>query len=118
MTSESNRREFLQRSAQAATAAATVSTLGAVHTFGSGRSTTINIGIIGCGGIMTHHVKGLVSRRENVSISHLCDVDPAQIQRMVEVMSGFQSKRAKTTSEFETVLEDRNVDAVIIKFFN
>lgn len=114
MTSESNRREFLQRSAGAATAAATLSTLGAVQTLGSGKSETINIGIIGCGGIMTHHVKGLVGRRENVSISYLCDVDPAQINRMAGVMSGFQSKRAKTTSKFETVIEDGNVDAVII----
>ena len=114
MTSQSNRREFLQRSAGAATAAATLSTLGSVQTLGSAKSETINIGIIGCGGIMTHHVKGLVSRRENVSISYLCDVDPAQIDRMAGVMSGFQSQRAKTASKFETVIEDRNVDAVII----
>ena len=82
MNHEPTRRRFLQQSAEAAAVTAAVSTLAGVHAFGAEKQEKIQIGIIGCGGIMTHHVKGLVSRREQVSIAWLCDVDPAQIERM------------------------------------
>ncbi len=72
------------------------------------------MGIIGCGGIMTHHVKGLAKRGKEVSIAWLCDVDPAQIERMAGVMGNSQPAPAKRTGRFEDVIEDRNVDAVII----
>jgi predicted dehydrogenase len=93
---------------------AAASTLGGVHTFGASTPERLNLGIIGCGGIMTHHVKGLVGRKEPVSISYLCDVDPRQIDRMATVMEEFQSRPAKRTSRFEDVIGDKNVDAVII----
>jgi len=63
---------------------------------------------------MTKHVGGIVERKEAVSISHLCDVDPAQIDRMASVMSGFQSRPAKRTLRYEDVIGDKNVDAIII----
>ncbi|MCH9656544.1 MAG: Gfo/Idh/MocA family oxidoreductase [Planctomycetes bacterium] len=114
MNHELTRRRFLQDSTKVASITAATSALGYVHVFGAEQPAKLNIGIIGCGSIMGHHVKGLVERKESVSISYLCDVDPQQIERMASYMQGFQSKPAKQTSRYEDVIGDKNVDAVII----
>ena len=114
MNHETTRRTFLKKSAEAAAITAAASTLGGVHTLGASSQEKLNLGIIGCGGIMTNHVKGLVERKEAVSISYLCDVDPGQINRMARVMEGFQSRPSKQTQRYEDVIGDKNVDAVII----
>ena len=114
MSHPTTRREFLQHSTEAAVATAAVGTLAGAFASAADQSATLNLGIIGCGSIMTHHVRGLVSRKENVSIAYLCDVDPAQIEKMAQVMGGHQSAPAKRTSRFEDVIEDTDVDAVII----
>ena len=92
MTSDLNRRHFLQTASQTAATLAAVQTLPGVFAAESTQPETVNIAMIGCGGIMTHHLKGLVSRKEAVSISWLCDVDPAQIDRIAKNMLGFQSQ--------------------------
>src|SRR5262245_9693046 len=97
-SSDTTRRQFLKQSAETVTIAAAATALGGVHTFGAESPTTLRLGIIGCGGIMTTHVKGLVGRRENMSIAWLCDVDSRQIERMAGFMTGFQSAPAKRTS--------------------
>ena len=114
MTDQTTRRRFLHKSTQVAALTAAASTLGGVHAQGASSLEKLNLGIIGCGGIMTHHVKGLVGRREAASIAYLCDVDSRQIDQMVKAMDGFQSRPAKRTSRFEEVIGDKNVDAVII----
>jgi predicted dehydrogenase len=64
---------------------------------------------------MTTHVKGLVDRREAASIAWLCDVDPAQIDRMDKWVSReFQNAPPKRTNRYEEVIGDKDVDAVII----
>jgi predicted dehydrogenase len=114
MSGETNRRQFLQQSTEVAALTAAVTALGPVHTQAAQRESTVNLAIVGCGGIMTHHVKGLVSRKEAVSLSWLCDVDPGQIDRMANVAKGHQSKAPKKTSKFENVIADKDVDAIII----
>ncbi len=111
---ETSRREFLRRSAHSATVLAAAS-LGPMHVSGAEQPSTLRLGIIGCGSIMTHHVRGLVSRGENVQFSWLCDVDPAQMERMgALITSGFQSQAPRRTSRYEDVLEDDGVHACII----
>ncbi len=114
MTDKTTRRRFLQHSAETAALTAAVSTLGGVHSVAAENTTTVNLGIVGCGGIMGHHVGGLVSRRENVSFAWLCDVDPRQMERISAPIQGFQSTPPQRTSRYEEVLADSNVDAVII----
>jgi predicted dehydrogenase len=115
MTQQTNRRVFLQKSTQVAAATAAITSLGAVHTQAAAGESKLGIGIIGCGGIMTHHVTGLVGRKDSVELTHLCDVDTAQIDRMSkQVTSGFQSAAPKRTEKYEDVINDKNVDAVII----
>jgi predicted dehydrogenase len=105
------RREFLQTSTVLTAAAA----LGGVHAFGAESTAPLRIGIIGCGGIMTSHVKGLVGRKENVQIAWLCDVDPAQIERMSQFVTGdFQSVPPKRSAQYEEVCDDPEVNACII----
>lgn len=114
MPSESTRREFLQCSTTATTVAAASLALRGVHVWAEDRPRTIRMGIIGCGGMMTGHVKGLVERRENVSFAWLCDVDPAQIDKMAGHVSSFQSPPPKRTSRFEDLVADGDLDACII----
>lgn len=113
MQRETTRRRFLQQSTEAAAMAAAVSALGGVHAFGAEKPATVRLGIIGCGGIMSHHVQGLVGRQEAVSLAWLCDVDPRQIEKMAGYVTGFQTA-PKRTSRYEDVIQDKDVDACII----
>jgi predicted dehydrogenase len=115
MDNQTTRRSFLKTSTEIAAATAAVNTLGGVHTIAQEKNAKLGIGIIGCGGIMTHHVKGLVDRKDAVEIAWLCDVDPAQIERMSKnITDGFQPAAPKRTAHYEDVIADKNVDAVII----
>jgi len=110
----SNRRRFLHQSAKVGTVFAAAHALGGVHTFAAEKLSTVRLGIIGCGGIMQHHMKGLVRRSGEVSIAWLCDVDPGQTEKVAKIMSGFQSSPPQRTQRHEDVLADSNVDACII----
>ncbi len=115
MSSSTDRRRFMQQASHRSAVAAAVTAMGGVHLFAEETPAPVRLGIIGCGGIMTTHVKGLVNRNEAVSIAWLCDVDPAQIERMDKLVSReFQSSPPKRTARHEEVLGDKDVDAVII----
>lgn len=115
MHSTSSRRDFLQKTTQSSLILGAAAALGGVQVFGADQPAKLRLGIIGCGGIMTHHVKGLVSRREAVSIAWLCDVDPVQIERMDKIITrDFQTAPPKRTARYESVIDDKDVDAVII----
>jgi predicted dehydrogenase len=107
MTSTS-RRDFVRLSLAAAA-------LGPVHTWADDKPRTLRLALIGCGGIMTNHIKGLVSRADSVEIAWLCDVDPSQIDRLATLIpTSFQATPPARTGRFEDVLNDRTVDACII----
>lgn len=108
MSEKTNRREFVKTTSLAVGAG---TTLGALHSMAAEPTERVHLGIIGCGGIMTHHVKGLVARKENVHLSWLCDVDEAQVARMATHVGNHKPRR---TSRYEDVIQDKNVDAVII----
>ena len=115
--SATTRRGFLRHAAAASAGAAGLAAgLNAgVHVVeASETAAPLNLGIIGCGGIMGHHVKGLVSRKEAVTIGWLCDVDPAQIEQKARMLDGFQQTAPRRTDDFEVVLADPRIDAVII----
>ena len=116
MKQNTNRRQFMQRSTQAAATVAVAAALGRAPLFANDdKPPKVRLGIIGCGGIMTHHVQGLVARREAVSLAWLCDVDPAQIEKMNALVTReFQAAQPKRTSRFEDLIEDKDIDAVII----
>lgn len=110
-----DRRDFVADVSRTATILGAAAALRGVHAFAEERPASVTLGIIGCGGIMKQHVTGLVSRKESVSIAWLCDVDPAQIDRMDKIVTReFQPAAPKRTSRYEDLLADRNVDGVII----
>jgi predicted dehydrogenase len=107
MTSTS-RRDFVRIAIAAAA-------LGPLHTWADDKPRTLRLALIGCGGIMTNHIKGLVSRADSVEIAWLCDVDPSQIDRLAALVpASFQATPPERTGRFEDVLNDRTVDACII----
>ena len=111
---ETPRREFLRRSTGAGAVVAAATALGGVHVFAADQPATVRLGVIGCGNIMTHHLRGLAARGEKVSLEWLCDVDPKQIDMAAGLISGFQSTPIRRTARYEDVLEDSDVDACII----
>lgn len=109
----SSRRDFLKTTGHSAAVIAAASVIRPVSA-AAPQPDTVNLAIIGCGGIMNHHVRGLVDRKEAVSVSWLCDVDPAQIEKISGHLDAFQTRRPKRTSRFEDAIQDSQVDAVII----
>ncbi len=99
MNTPTSRREFLERSAHTSAVLAAATGLGGVTANAAEKPEPVRLGIIGCGGIMTLHVKGLVSRGEEVSIGWLCDVDPGQ---MGSTASAPQSGRAVRDERLDT----------------
>ena len=114
MANSTSRRTFLKTTTSAAALTAATASLSRVHASGTLEDEKLGIGIIGCGGIMSHHLKGLVSRRENVRLEWLCDVDQSQLDKAEGIVRGFQSLGPRKTTEFEDVINDDRVDAVII----
>ena len=108
-----SRRDFLAWSASAAAASALAGTA-ASRAANAGPNERIGLGLIGCGGIMNVHAAGLVARQSPVTFVGLCDVDPAQVDRIAGPIEGFQSAAPRRTSRYEELLEDPAVDAVII----
>lgn len=112
MSTDSTRREFLKNSAAVMAAA---QALGSHRLFAAAPVKKLNIAIIGCGGIMTSHVKGLAKRPEEVTIPWLCDVDPAQMERMAGFIPGdFQPSPPKRTLDYAELLKDPDVDACVV----
>ncbi len=114
MTRKTTRRDFLQTSTQTGAIVAATTALGGVHVFAGEKSKHLRLGLIGCGSIMQHHIRGIVSRHDDVSITWLCDVDPRQIDNSLKAMSGHQSTAPRRTQKHEDILEDTSVDACII----
>jgi predicted dehydrogenase len=115
MSEQTSRRRFLKKSSEIVAASAAISTLGGVHASAQEKKAKLTIGIIGCGGIMTLHVRTLVGRKDSVEIAWLCDVDESQVDRMSKyITNGFQPAPPNRTSNYEDVINDKNVDAVVI----
>jgi predicted dehydrogenase len=106
---KTTRRHLLRRTA--ATTAA-VASLRGVHAWADEESRRVRLAIVGCGAMMQTHVRGLVRRRENVSIDWLCDVDPAQMDAVAKHVDA--SMPCKRTGKLEDVLADDAVQACII----
>ncbi|MCC2672164.1 MAG: oxidoreductase domain protein [Armatimonadetes bacterium] len=102
------RREFLKSSAAAAGVMA-VSTLAPSSVLGANER--IRFGVVGCGGMGTGHVNGLVKRGEadNLRVSGVCDVYQRRITRARGVAAG-----ADGYSDYRKLLERNDIDAVLI----
>jgi len=103
-----SRRSFLRTTA-AATGAAAFTTLAPSTVLGANER--IRFGVIGCGGMGTGHVGGLVGRGavDNVQVAAVCDVFNKRITRAKGVAAG-----ADGYDDYRKLLERKDIDAVLI----
>jgi predicted dehydrogenase len=106
------RRQFI-RTASAATAGLTISSVSAQRAIGQTRSANerLGVGFIGCGGRSNAHLKAvdyLKNKGANVDIVAACDTYRPRMQRVAE---GY---KAKGYSDHRELLADPNVDVVCI----
>jgi len=113
MAVDLTRRHFLSTTSTAATGTLAAS-LFTGATAAEKAPDRIRLGIIGCGGIMTYHVRGLCERKSAVDFRWLCDVDPRQMEAISKPIAAFQKESPKRTGRFEDVLADDKTDAVIV----
>ena len=75
----------------------------------SGANGKVNIGVIGLGGNgIGQHVKGLLTLKDKVEITAVCDIYKPRLDR------GMSMTRAKGYHDYHDLLADKNVDAVVI----
>jgi len=113
MADSSTRREFLSTSAGIATGAVALGAWAGSPVLAASKE-KIGIGVIGCGGMASGHVRFLVNQRLPVSFAHLCDPDPRQMENCAKPVAEFQQHQPQRVADFRRVLDDKNVDAVII----
>jgi predicted dehydrogenase len=75
-----------------------------------GANERLRIGVIGCGGMATGHMRGLVKNREtdNCEIVTVCDIYDKRLQAAAQLTGG------KPVRDYRSVLDNRDVDYVLI----
>lgn len=104
------RREFLKSTAAAT--AAMLSTMSGVQA-DSPNNSVLRIGFIGCGGMGMNHLN-LLSKRKDVQVIQVCDVDADRLAAAEKTVLGGSGKSPKSTGDLRQVLADPTVDAVFI----
>ena len=70
------------------------------------------VGVMGVGGRGTF-LTGVFASRPDVEIAYICDVDAKRLPRAVKVVEDKKGKTPKTVGNFQRILEDKNVDAMV-----
>jgi predicted dehydrogenase len=75
-----------------------------------GANDRLRIGVIGCGGMATGHMKGLVKNKEgdNAEIVTVCDIYDKRLEAAAQLTGG------KPVRDYRSVLENPDVDYVLI----
>ncbi len=102
MTQSLSRRSFV------ATAATGTLALSAGRVLGA--NDRIRMAVIGCGGMGTGHLGGLVKRAEaeNIAVPAVCDVYARRLERAKKICKG------EGSSDYRKILDRKDVDAVLI----
>jgi len=78
----------------------------------------VNIGIVGCGGIAGAHIEGYrdlhVRGIRALEVKATCDVSLENAKSRAEAIGNFQASKPKVYSSLETMLGEKNLDAVDI----
>ncbi len=78
-----------------------------------GANERIHLGVIGCGG-RGRYDTSLFIRNPDVSVDAICDVDRAQIAKMLEEELNDSDSKPEVFGDFRKLLEKREIDAVLI----
>lgn len=111
-----SRRRFLRNSLALGATVATAPQILSASTLGLngrvGPNSRINIGFIGMGGMMAPHLR--LSQMGGVQPSHICDVRQSRLDWGTQQMQNRGYKEVVATQDYEDVVEDPSVDAVLI----
>lgn len=102
------RRTFLKQAGLGATALAW-----AAGTARAADKSRLVVGVIGTGGMGTHHVKNLAARKD-AELAYVCDVDQNRLKAAAEIVTSVSGKEPKAVKDLRQILDDKNVDAVWI----
>lgn len=75
-------------------------------------SDKVVVGMMGVGGRGTFLTE-LFASRPDVEIAYICDVDSRKFARAVKVVEDLKGKKTKTVGNFQRMLEDKDVDAIV-----
>ncbi|MSU79957.1 MAG: twin-arginine translocation signal domain-containing protein [Gemmataceae bacterium] len=107
---DSTRRDFLKTTGATAvgTAALTATSYAAVQ----GANERVLVGVIGPGGMGTHHIRTLVTQKD-VRITHVCDVDRTRLAAAATAAAQ-DGREPATLADMRRLLEVREINAVFI----
>ncbi len=71
------------------------------------------LGVIGTGGMGTHHVRHLAGRKD-AEVAYVCDVDQNRLASAAEIVTSASGKAPQAVKDLRQVLDDKSVDAVFI----
>jgi len=107
-----SRRGFLDQSVKGGLTAA----LGSVAMGANGKvvapSDKVVLGVMGVGGRGTQ-LTGFFASRPDVEIAYICDVNAKRLPGAVKVVEEKKGKTPKAIGNFQRILEDKNVDAIV-----
>ncbi len=105
---EIGRRKFIRSAGAGAAAIA----FGA-SVLSSDAQSRLRIGVIGTGGMGSHHLKRL-SERKDVEVAFVCDVDENRLASSAKAVKSAAGNSPQAVKDLRKVLDDRTVDAVFI----
>lgn len=76
-------------------------------------SRQVVLGVIGPGGMGSHHLKQLCTRKDT-RVAYVCDVDEKRLAGAAKLVESAIGKAPKAVKDLRRVLDDRGVDGVVI----
>src|SRR6185312_13641516 len=73
----------------------------------------VTVGLIGAGGMGSHHLRALAGRRD-AEVAYVCDVDRDRLAEAAVVVETGSGKAPKAVKDLRHILDDRRVEAVWI----
>ena len=111
-----SRRNFLKRGALFGATASLAPQILSADTLGLngrvGPNSRINMGFIGMGGMMAPHLR--LSQMPGVQPLYICDVRQDRLKWGTQQMLNRNYDQVVATQDYEDVVEDRSVDAVLV----
>ncbi|MCH2129084.1 MAG: Gfo/Idh/MocA family oxidoreductase [Pirellulaceae bacterium] len=113
MSKITSRRDFIGGSTAAVAGALMVHHSSSARA-GNSPNDKIQLGLIGCGNIMRHHVQRLNQHADRVVVTYLCDPDQRHTDSLAGALGSVGGSKVPRTLDYQNVLDDKQVDAVLI----
>ena len=118
MNTKQNRRKFLKKTISGTAIALAFPTILPSRVFAASNrilpSDRINFGLIGVGGMGTHHLKSLIEF-DDLIIKAVCDVNSQDAAKAVEFTNNrYGSEECTAYNDFRDLLSRKDIDAVLI----